>query len=212
MLHDEEASICFISEPWLHLSDAPVALKEFSNQYEYYLNSEDRHDTLLSLEKSRAHGGTLALWLTELDPYITVLDPPSSHILPLVLDKPGFGISIHIAIYLPTAGKDAEFFRELSNLQDTIDNIREKFPDNAIFIRGDANASIPPRPGNKRDAVLDYFLDDNHLQTLNVGHKTYHHFINNGFSDSNIDIFAHTRVTSDSKHCEESLCKILCGC
>ena len=97
----------FAAEPWLHLPDTPVALKEYTHQYSYYLNSQDRHDTLLSLEKSRAHGGTLALWLHDLDPYITVLDPPSSHVLPILLEKPGYQASVHITLYLPTAGKDA---------------------------------------------------------------------------------------------------------
>ena len=206
VIHDEKPSIIFAAEPWLHLPDAPVALKEYTNQYSYYLNSEDRHDTLLSLEKSRAHGGTLALWSHNLDPYITVLEPPSSHVLPILLEKPGYQASVHITVYLPTAGKDAEFMRELSNLQDVIDNVIEKHPDSEIFLRGDANASIPTRAGNKRDAVFEYFLDDNKLLPVSIGHKSYHHFVNNGLSDSNIDIIAHTGVTNS-----ESLLKVLCS-
>ena len=148
----------------------------------------------------------MVLWVHDLDPYITVLDPPSSHVLPILLEKPGYQASVHITLYLPTAGKDAEFMRELSNLQDVIDDVIEKHPDSEIFLRGDANASIPIRAGNKRDSVFKYFLDDNQLNHVSVDHKTYHHFVNNGQSDSNIDIIANTGVSNT-----ESLIKVLCS-
>ena len=49
-----------------------LALDDFLPRYNFYLNSEDRHDNLLALVKSRAHGGTLALWGKDLYPYITI--------------------------------------------------------------------------------------------------------------------------------------------
>ena len=57
--------------------------------------------------------GTMTLWKNELDPYVTVLEPSSSRILVLVLDKPGHQVNIHINIYLSTAGKEAEFLQDL---------------------------------------------------------------------------------------------------
>ena len=112
ILQDEDPHLIFISEPWLHLPDAPLALKEYLYKYNFYLNSEDRHDALLSLSKSRAHGGTLAIWKKELDPYVTMLEPSSSRILALLLEKPGFQTSVHITVYLPTAGQDTAFMKE----------------------------------------------------------------------------------------------------
>ena len=110
----EKPSLIFLSEPWLHLSDASLALGHISNQYSFYLNSEDRHDDLLALRMTRAHGGTLTLWDKHLDPYITILEPTSSRILALVLDRPGYQVSIHLNIYLHTAGKEADFMEDLA--------------------------------------------------------------------------------------------------
>ena len=213
ILKDEDPSLIFISEPWMHLSDAPLILNEFKHQYSYYLNSEDRHDPLLSLSRSRAYGGTLALWKKELDAYITVLEPPSSHILPLLLEKPGYQKTIHITIYLPTAGKEVEFMKELSALQNTIDKLCDDYPDSLIFIRGDANASLFPRDNNKRDALFMYFMDENKFANAPINHNTYHHFTNNGMSDSCIDVIIFSTVNSDGipSNVTESVCKVICG-
>ena len=172
ILQDDDPSLIFIVEPWLHLPDAPLALKEFCHQYNFYLNSEDRHDCLLSLAKSRAHGGTLAIWKKDLDAYITILEPSSSRILALVLEKPGVQTSVHITLYLPTAGKDVEFMKELALLQDIIDHACDEYPDSLIFLRGDANASIIPRKGNKRDDLFNYFADENKLLNVPTNHNT----------------------------------------
>ena len=188
LLHQEDISFIFISEPWLHLADAPLALEQYLPQYNYFLNSEDRHDSLLSLTQSRAHGGTLAIWKKEIDAYITVLEPTSSHVLALILDRPGYRISAHITVYLSTAGRDADFMRDLANLQDTIDEINEKHPGALIFVRGDANASYLPRKSNRRDELLRFFITENKFCFVDFNHKTYHHFMNQGLSDSNIDI------------------------
>ena len=51
----EIPSLIFICEPWLHLPDSHLAPVHLAHQYSYYLNSEDRHDDLLSLQKSRAY-------------------------------------------------------------------------------------------------------------------------------------------------------------
>ena len=213
ILQDEDPSLIFITEPWLHLSDAPLVLKEYLHQYNYFLNSEDRHDSLLSLGKSRAHGGTLALWKKELDPYITVHEPSSSHVLAIILEKPGYQTSIHITVYLSTAGKDGEFMKDLVLLQNTIDHLGDKYPDSLIFVRGDANASFIQRNKNKRDDLFRYFVEENKFSPLLLNHKTYHHFLNNGLSDSNIDVIMYPKVTSDGllSSTTESLIKILCG-
>ena len=213
ILQYEDPSLIFITEPWLHLPDAPLVLKEYLHQYNYFLNSEDRHDSLLSLVKSRAHGGTLALWKKELDPYITVHEPSSSHVLAIILEKPGYQTSIHITVYLSTAGKDGEFMKDLVLLQNTIDHLGDKYPDSLIFVRGDANASFIQRNKNKCDDLFRYFVEENKFSPLLLNHKTYHHFLNNGLSDSNIDVIMYPKVTSDGllSSTTESLIKILCG-
>ena len=158
-MDQEEPSLIFISEPWTHLPDSLLATETLNNLYNFYLNSEDCHDELLSLQKSRAHGGTMTLWSKDLDPYVTILEPISSRILVLVLDVPGYQVSIHINIYLPTSGKETEFMEQLALLEDTIDQINEKYPNSVHYIRGDANASHLPRNDNKRDKLFNFFLN-----------------------------------------------------
>ena len=205
ILSQEDPSCIFISEPWLYLADAPLALQQFLPQYCYFLNSEDRHDPLLSLTKSRAHGGTLAIWKKELDAYISILEPSSSHVLALVLDKPGYKVSIHITVYLTTCGRDPDFFKDLVHLQDTLDYVNEKYPEASIYIRGDANAATTPRNNNKRDEVFKFFITENRLFPININHKTYHHFTNNGLSDSCIDVLLQPE-DSDAETLEKILC------
>ena len=73
------------------------------------------------------------LWKKSFDPYVSVYPVHTSSFLPLVLSLPNAKISIHIALYLPTYGKDTEFVSELANLQ--------TYHDPIIFIRGDGNAN-----------------------------------------------------------------------
>ena len=153
------------------------------------------------------------MWTKDLDPYITILEPSSSHILALILEKPGLQTSVHITVYLPTAGKEAEFVRELSVLQDTIDNVGDNYPDALIFVRGDANASVVCRKGNKRDLLFLHFMEENELHGVPINHTTYHHFTNNGLSDSTIDILLFSPLTSGGTKANtvEVLDKLLCG-
>ena len=215
LTRDEDPSLIHISEPWIHLSDTPLALQMFLPNYKFFLNSEDRHDSLLSLSKSRAHGGTLVLWKKELDPFITVLVPETSRILTIIIEKPGYQTSAHITIYLTTSGssKDAQFTQDLALLQENIDHVSEKYPDSLLYIRGDANASVKPRPDNIRDKLFNYFISENSLIPTNINHKTYHHFLNNGLSDSTIDVLLSLNTDScgSSNIARESLHKVLCG-
>ena len=86
----------------------------------------------------------------------------------MVLDKPGYQVTIHINIYLSTSGKETEFVQELALLEDTIDAASEAYPDSIIFIRGDANASVIPRNKNQRDLLFQHFLTNNSLASLST--------------------------------------------
>ena len=153
------------------------------------------------------------MWKKHLDPYISVLEPSSSRILALALQKPGYQTSIHITVYLSTAGKDNDFMKELVNLQDTIDNVLEKYPNSLLFVRGDANACIPARKHNKRDDLFNFFADENKFSSIPINHKTYHHFMNNGLSDSSIDVIMGCNVSAEGLSATfcESLTKFMCG-
>lgn len=178
----------FISEPWIFQCDTESVLSPLSSDYSFHLNSEDKHDPELPLHRGRAHGGTLVLWKKNLDKFVSVIETNTSRILPIIIDIPGYVISAHICIYLPQANLETQFVDHLSKLEETIEEIEDKFSDIPIFIRGDANASVPVRSANKRDELFKFFLERLELNAINTNHKTYHHFVGNGASDSSIDV------------------------
>ena len=178
-----------------------------------FLNSDDLYDPELPLLKTRAHGGTLTMWREELDSFITVLDTKTSRVTGIILDIPFCQSTVHINIYLPTAGKDSEFMDALATLQATVDEASEVRPTCLLYIKGDANACFSPRDKNKRDHFFQQFCIDNCLDPLFLNnHPTYHHFLGFGESDSSIDVLLSSRVSPDGTPSDnpESLVKILC--
>ena len=117
ILQQKRPSLVFLSEPQIFLSDIDSAMDHVQGEYSFYLNSDDRHDPELSMAKNRSVGGTLLLWEKCLDPFITIHPVSTSSFLPLILKLPGSQLSIHIALYLPTHGKDSQFLSELANLK-----------------------------------------------------------------------------------------------
>ena len=85
------------------------------DKYNAILNSDDKYDHELPLISNRAHGGCLTLYKKHLEPFISEVDSSSSRILPILLKMPGYLPSTHFNIYMPTAGKDAEYVEVLSN-------------------------------------------------------------------------------------------------
>ena len=102
---------------------------------------------------------------------------------------------------------------DLAVLEDTIDILNEKHPDSVLYVRGDANSSPVPRTNNKRDQLFQHFLLNNNLRSLPTNHPTYHHFLNDGRSDSSIDVILSSNLTSEGfpNKSEESLLKIIFG-
>ena len=49
-----------------------VEQMNYTSEYFYHLNSDDLYDPELPLIKSRAVGGTLVMWKTILDPYVSI--------------------------------------------------------------------------------------------------------------------------------------------
>ena len=116
-------------------------------------------------------------------------------------------------IYLSTAGKEPDFLEDLALLEETAEAAFEKYPDSVLYIRGDANVSPIPRDKNERDMLLQHFLANNNLQHLPTNHYTYHHFTNDGQSDSSIDVILASAVTSEGfpNQSHETLLKVICG-
>ena len=113
-------SLVFLSEPQIFVCDVARVMELFGDKFKYSLNSEDCHDLDLPLDRVRAKGGTMAMWHSSLDQYITVLPSASPAILPLLVKLPDLAISCHIGTYLPTAGQEEQFLSALSEIDTTI--------------------------------------------------------------------------------------------
>ena len=198
--------LVFLSEPQIYSCDLDKTMSIFSNYSVPLLNSADIFDPSLPLEKSRAKGGTLAMWKTSLDPYVTPLDCPSPSILPLLINKPGFTKSCHVGVYMPTAGQDEEFVNALSDLETLLLKIRDLHGEGTIvFIRGDMNASSK---NVLRSSLLDNFLEKYELRRIKTHHPSYHHFLGyDGQFDSDLDVLLHSDTVNVSEELLSQECR-----
>ena len=140
------ADFIFLSEPNIFSHDCDNLKKHFDNNYNFYLNSEDKFDKEAPFIKNRTYGGTMSLWKTELDPHISVLPSSTTSFLPILFSPPGSPPSVHISIYLPTSGKESEFLGEISQLRATIEEIKVTYKDVLVYIRGDSNVNRNNKP------------------------------------------------------------------
>ena len=160
-------------------------MKLFQGQYCAYLCSDDMFDPDMPLAYSKAKGGTMVMWKNSLEQYIKPLSPPSSSMLPILFYPPGVLPSIHIALYLPTAGNESTFTEQIAVLSTLLLDLKSRYPKYPVFVRGDANVN----PKNKtRHNQLKALCRQFNLVKTNLNHPTYHHFVGNGSSDSELDI------------------------
>ena len=78
------ADLIFLSEPNIFQHDLKSAASQLKSNYCMYLNSDDLHDPELAMIRSRIMGGTLVMWATHLDPFVTVHQPASSSATALI--------------------------------------------------------------------------------------------------------------------------------
>ena len=77
--------------------------------------------------------------------------------LPIHFYPPGVLPSIHIALYLPTAGNESTFTEQIAVLSTLLLDLNSRHPRYPVFIRGDANVT----PKNKtRYNQLNLFADN----------------------------------------------------
>ena len=138
----------------------------------------------MPLISKKAVGGTMVMWKTKLSPFIQVLPATSTSVLPVLLSIPGVAPSVHIAIYLPTSGKEAEFVSALADLEVCLEELRENYKC-PIYIRGDCNVNVKNKT---RAAIFQHFCTKHCLVNLDLDHPTHHHFLGNGLSDAQLDV------------------------
>ena len=200
--------LIFLSEPKLFQCDLKQVMQYFEGEYCSFLNSDDLYDPELPLISSNSFGGTMVLWKNHLDPFISTQRQYSSGFLPIIFCAPNLQASIHISLYLPTAGKDAHFLDVLAQLQICIDDLLSKLPDAVLFLRGDCNVNCN---NSNRLAVFKHFCNVHNFEQVTINHPTYHHFMGQGTQDSNLDILLYSKSNSSSTHGEELLdicCKL----
>ena len=180
----------------LYQCDLPPLLVPFSGRYEAHLNSEDLYDPVLPLDKVRAHAGTMVMWECSLSPFISVIPTVSASFSSILLNLPGTLPSIHTVVYLPTSGREDQFMTSLVELQGHIEDARDKHPEAAHFLRGDANCN-PNNPS--RFNLFNDFCANLFFMRVPLNHPTYHHFVGNGTFDSEIDVlFFHGNNASET--------------
>ena len=118
-----EPNLIFLSEPHLLQCDAFVTLQPFLGCYSFHLNSEDLHTPEIALEKSRTKGGTMILWQSSLDPFVTIIPTSSPSVAAIILRVPGYSITAHLAIYLPTSGQEVQFMTAQAVLDSCLDDL-----------------------------------------------------------------------------------------
>ena len=196
--------LVFLSEPQIFQMDLQTQMNYFRGEYCASLNSEDLYDMDLPLTRNKSKGGTLVMWKSNLDPYVTIHKSEGSAFLPVILDIPNALTSIHVALYLPTAGKETEYLAELAQLKVALEELLCKYPGSIVFIRGDANSS---KSNFKRNDLFTSFCRDLKLSRVPLNHNSYHHFTGNGGSDSELDVLLY----SDKEGVHEHLVKLLCS-
>ena len=187
--------------------DSPLAMQLFKNDYCSYLNSTDIYDPDLPLTYSKAHGGSMIMWKALHDPHVSIIPVGTSSFSPIKFSPPGHPTSIHIAVYLPTQGKEAEFLDEISSLILCIEQLSEQYPEALFYLRGDFNVSST----NKlRMCQIQHLCHQKELVSVSIPHKTYHHFVGGGKSDSDLDkIFFSKKAIPEEHYLQEgkSSCK-----
>ena len=76
----------------------------------------------------------MMLLKSNLEPYIAPIPSLSTSYLPVLLHPPGLMESIHVCIYLPTHGQDQSFCEELTNISETLLQIRTNHPHVPIYL------------------------------------------------------------------------------
>ena len=193
--------LVFLSESQIFSCDSLKVMEFLKKDYCFVSNSEDNHQPEAPLIKPRASGGTLIMWKRSLDPYIEVQPLSTTSTLPIIFQPPGCSPSIHICIYLPTAGQDSQFIEELAKLSSILCHLRTTAPNAPIFLRGDFNVN---NRNKKRVQIYNSFLIAESLTEITIKHRTYHHFTGDGASDSNLDKIL-------VSHGRETLHSVLCG-
>ena len=194
----------FLNEVLLFQFEVNRSTDIFKGEYCHALNSDDIADPELPLIKNRSNGGTLILWKKSLDQFITVLPSKTSSFHAILFQPLNAQPSLHVSLYLPTSGKEAEFIAEITKLRTFLEEMLDSHPEYLVFIRGDSNVNM----NNKaRVKIFNNFMTNLNLSSVPFNHNTYHHFMGGGLFDSKIDVLLYV----ETKDVHEEVSDIFCS-
>ena len=147
----------------------------------------------------------MVMWRLEHDPFVTAVSVDCPAFQPIVFHPPNHFPSIHVAVYLPTQGQENEFISCISKLSLFLEEMQEKYPGAEMFLRGDFNVN---ENNIRRNRLLEHFCIDHLLKVVPNDHKTYHHFIGQGKSDSFLDKILHSSEKNVPEKISEIICKL----
>ena len=198
------SDLIFVSEPNIFYHDAKQLMAYLHNNYSFSLNSEDTLDPEAPYTKNRTSGGSMVLWKSELDKYISVHPVSSTSFLPVVFSPPGVPTTVHIGLYLPTSGLETQFIDQITELRMIIEELVESYPGSFFYLRGDSNVN----PNNKANAkIFVNFFSDLGLLNIPTMHKIYHYFIGDGLFGSSIDVILHSESAPFAEKIEKIFCQ-----
>ena len=203
-VNDISPALVFLTEPQIYQCDIAAMFSMFSGGYSFHLNSQDLLSPDLPLVTRKAAGGTMAMWRSELDPFIKVLPTSSSSVLPLILSLPGRSPTAHVTVYLPTHGREADFVSALGVLDSSLQQIKEDFAC-PIYVRGDLN--VNPK-NTARVIMLETLCTKFTFSNPDFDHPTHHHFVGNGAFDAQLDRLLYSGPTEQAESFPSILCSL----
>ena len=124
-----------MAEPQIFQSELQYCMAPFRGEYSYELNSADKFYPELAMTRTHARGGTMIMWKSSLDRYVTVYQVSTPSFLPVIYSPPGYPTSVHIALYLPTAGREADFLEQLAQLSSCLSELTVLFISGVMAIQ-----------------------------------------------------------------------------
>ena len=107
----------------------------------------------------------MVIWRKELDPFITIHPVKSTSFLPMIYNPPDLPLSIQLAIYLPTSGRESDFLEAIAELDVCIAELAEKYLAAVVFLHGDFNVS---KSNSIRSGVLNFLCANHDFQSVDI--------------------------------------------
>ena len=158
----------------------------------------DHYEPLRGCSLPRGHGGVSILWPSSWSNRVKKVDEGNERII--VIEISGEPKLCIINVYLPTNNTSVNSHIEYAECLDVLDNIITKYRNShAVLLCGDMNGTLfAPRPYNKHDELIQNFIKEHSLNTLD---STQHTFFSS-FGQFQLSIRLHLVYRHKSQPCK----------